>query len=38
MEFTWVNIRDALITQELLDGFQSGNSDFDDFLRETSRY
>ena len=34
MEFTWVNIRNALITQELLDGFQSGNLVFDVFLKE----
>ena len=37
MEFTWVNIQDDLITQELLDDFQSGNSVFDDFLKEKAR-
>lgn len=34
MEFEWINIRDDMITQELLDSFQSGNSVFDDFLKE----
>jgi hypothetical protein len=34
MEFKWINIRDKLITQELLDEFKSGNSVFDEFLRE----
>lgn len=32
MDFVWINIRDKLITQELLDSFKSGNSVFDDFL------
>lgn len=32
MEFTWLNIRNELITQELLDDFKSGNSVFDEFL------
>lgn len=36
MEFEWVNIRDKLITKELLDVFQSGNSVFDKFLQETA--
>ena len=34
MEFEWINIRDNMVTQELLDSFQSGNSVFDDFLKE----
>ena len=34
MEFVWINIRDKMVTQELLDGFQSGNSVFDSFLKE----
>jgi hypothetical protein len=34
MEFDWINIRNELITQELLDEFKSGNSDFDEFLCE----
>lgn len=34
MDFVWINIRNNLITQELLDSFKSGNSDFDDFLKE----
>ena len=34
MEFVCVNIRDKMVTQELLDEFESGNSDFDSFLKE----
>ena len=37
MEFEWLNIRNKLINQELLDSFQSGNSDFDEFLQETAK-
>lgn len=33
MEFEWINIRDKLITQELLDSFESGNSVFDNYLK-----
>lgn len=36
MEFDWINIRNEFISQELLDEFKSGNSDFDEFLRETA--
>lgn len=36
MEFEWINIRDNMVTQELLDSFQSGNSVFDNFLKETA--
>ena len=38
MEFEWINIRDNMVTQELLDSFQSGNSVFDDFLKEKAGY
>lgn len=34
MEFEWINIRDEMITQELLDSFESGNSTFDEFLKK----
>ena len=29
MEFEWINIRDKMVTQELLDSFESGNSVFE---------
>ena len=38
MNFSWINIRDDMITQELLDEFQSGNSLFDDFLKNKAGY
>lgn len=38
MEFEWINIRDNMVTQELLDSFQSGNSVFDNFLKEKAGY
>ena len=38
MEFEWINIRDKMVTQELLDSFESGNSVFDVFLKEKAGY
>ncbi|MBO4580210.1 MAG: hypothetical protein J5715_08665 [Clostridiales bacterium] len=33
MRFSWLNIRDPRITDDLLEDFYSGNSVFDDFLK-----